>query len=781
MRSLPEGVGNGEAGAARYDLTALGWLQFEGVCAELLGLFGVRPEAWVGEADSARSVAVPKAVAEALTGRSVAGPAVACVVWFPPWAATMWDARGRIAEAVGGAGTGDARTVIVLTNAVGNADLCAVAAGHLRAGADVVALGRAELGDLIDSRRDLWVTTPAVLGVRTLADLIPDDAGAAAFDLDAARSLAPTFVATSAYRRCCDVVARNGFAVLSGPPEMGKTATARMLGLVRLCQGWEVHECSDPDALWAAFRPGRRQMFIADDAFGSTEYRADAAERWARDLDRILQRTDEGHVLVWTSRPAPLHAALRRIHRENGLQRFPKPGDVMVDATDLTDAEKALMLFRHAVAADLAVGARSVIRRQAVAIVADPHLTPERIRRLVRGRLADFGGGFPGSATVADGIAYEIARPTEAMAVSLAALDPDHRDILVAMLDAPPAPVSERDLGLAARRHQQELAQPVSALVDRLQDHFLRRVPPAAVTWVHPSWRDLVIDQLERDPARRRAFLARCGIEGALLALSIAGGPAGERTLPFLIDDGDWDELLAHADALVAELDTAERVRLARQVSEAILDRSHHDDRRATAELDALAARLLETILPAPIDQTTLVLLSEWYALSELVREPPSPPDVAGVWIETVPTDELDLASREGVATLEAWTVLIGLLVRNDPAAVRRFGFPAGQDEVVGRLFARNAPVLAADITKDEALRLRRLARSLAWLFPDRQTALRAFSSYVFPYPPPRGEDETEDRPLIREPPRPTIVARVLADLDEPSPRRFRRGGRKPF
>ena len=32
----------------------------------------------------------------------------------------------------------------------------------------------------------------------------------------------------------------------------------------------------------------RPQVFVADDAFGSTEYRPDAAERWARELGRML-------------------------------------------------------------------------------------------------------------------------------------------------------------------------------------------------------------------------------------------------------------------------------------------------------------------------------------------------------------------------------------------------------------------------------------------------------------------------------------------------------------
>ena len=270
-------------------------------------------------------------------------------------------------------------------------------------GVTVEMVGRHELGRLIDSHQQLWLAVPAALGVRDLDDLVAAEALAGStFDLAAARALAPTFVATRAYRRCCDVVARHGFAVLTGPPEMGKTAAARMLGLVRLCQGWEVHECSDPEQLWRVFRRDRRQMFIADDAFGSTEYRADAAERWARDLDRILKHMDADHVLVWTSRPAPLHAGLRRVHRENGLQRFPRPAEVMVDATDLTDEEKALMLYRHAVAADLGGGARSVVRAQAATIVANAHLTPERIRRLVWERLANFAGGFPGAGTVAE-------------------------------------------------------------------------------------------------------------------------------------------------------------------------------------------------------------------------------------------------------------------------------------------------------------------------------------------------------------------------------------------
>ena len=388
-------------------------------------------------------------------------------------------------------------------------------------------------------------------------------------------------------------------------------------------------------------------------------------------------------------------------------------------------------------------------------------------------RLANFAGGVR--------IALELARPTEAMAASLAALDPEHRDVLVAMLDAPPAPVSERDLAAAVRRHQPGLAQPMAALVDRLQDHFLRRVPPTAVTWVHPSWRDLVIDRLDRDPVGRRAFLDRCGVEGVLLALSVAGGPAGDRNLPLLVEDGDWDALLGHVEAVVADLDGGGRVRLMRQLGAALDRVERADDRRAVAELDALAVRVLAVVLPADIDAAALVVLQEWYALAALVEAAPDRPDVAGLWVETLPTETLDLRSAADMSALETWTALIATLRQHDPAALETFGFPDAQAAVVAGLFATDGHSLAAELPREQAALLRRLARSLAEFFPELTTALLAFSVDVFPYALPPGEDDVEDRRrrFSRPPPRPAIVPRVLADLDPPSTRRFWRRRRR--
>ena len=153
-----------------------------------------------------------------------------------------------------------------------------------------VVYGEAELLDAIRRLPELRFKLPSVLSL----DAAPPDPEALArstIDIEATRELARVFVPTPAWHHAVAVLKAHHFLVLTGPPEMGKTAIARMLGLALLTEGWEVHECTRPEQIEERFDRERPQLFIADDAFGSTEYRPDAAERWASELDRILRAT----------------------------------------------------------------------------------------------------------------------------------------------------------------------------------------------------------------------------------------------------------------------------------------------------------------------------------------------------------------------------------------------------------------------------------------------------------------------------------------------------------
>lgn len=456
-----------------YALDRLGFLQFEQLCAALFELeAGIPSNAWSGEADRCRTV---------FSGTPVQVPVVSATAPAPVLVQCAWIRTGQAKELLGAitraadrcaADLTLAASFVLATNVDLDPALPEAVSQQLGHRLEMRVVGPRELAERLDARAELRRTMPSVLGLRDLAGLIdPALAARSSLDRAAAVELARVFVPTGAYRRALGILDAHRFAVLTGPPEMGKTAIARMVGLAQMTAGWEAHECVRPEDIWRAFDPKRAQVFVADDAFGSTEYRPDAAERWAREMERILRSLDDRHWLIWTSRPAPLRAGLGRLHRERGAERFPAPAEVVVDASQLDPSEKTLILFRHAKAADLPLATRDALRTAGAEVVAHPHFTPERIRRFVA-TMRELGEA---TIDIPDLVHHELGHATEAMATSFAALPSEHRDLLIAMLDAPPGPVSERELAHALRRHHDgALARPPGELIDRLTDHFVR-------------------------------------------------------------------------------------------------------------------------------------------------------------------------------------------------------------------------------------------------------------------------------------------------------------------
>lgn len=68
---------------------------------------------------------------------------------------------------------------------------------------------------------------------------------------------------------------------------------------------------------------------------------------------------------------------------------------------------------------------------------------------------------------------------------------------------------------------------------------------------MHPSWRDLLIERLASEAKTRQEFLAKCGIEGFLLAVSSAGGVTGKRQAPLIKTDQDLESAAIAAFRLI--------------------------------------------------------------------------------------------------------------------------------------------------------------------------------------------------------------------------------------
>jgi hypothetical protein len=726
-----------------YRFEELGWLQFQQLCTELFADAGLSPDAWHGDADRLRTARLADEVAPAL-GWPRAREVV--VLWL-----TDDRARPYLREWL--------REALAPVLLIANREL-----PEMELDPGVIRIGPEQLTAALDARPQVRRRVPFVLAIR-------DDVGDAealsrsSFDVDAAVALAHVFVPTGAYRRALEVLDGHGFVVLSGPPEMGKTAAARTIALAALAAGWEAHECTRPEQLWDAFSPDRPQVFIADDAFGSTEYNPAAAERWAVDLDRILRALDATHHLIWTSRPGPLRAALRRIQREHGVERWPRPAEVQVDASALDVEEKALILFRHGQSARLPRSAVSVLRLHAATIVENEHFTPERIRRFVGRRVLELADRAPG--LVHEAIAWELREPTVAMATSMDALPDDLRTVLVALVDCPPGSVAQRDLAAAVRRHGDGgLSRTVTDQLDLLADHFVRVGADDRVTWVHPSWRDLVIEYVARGADVRRRFLERCSIDGLLLALSTGGGTEGERSLPLLLEDADWDSVGARLYDLTPSLDDHDALRLLLALREALTYALGTDRAEVVAIAGSVLARLRDgwDAAHAPIP---VALVAEWFAVASRLRERPAPPDLIATWIESLPTASATLRDRDDVRRLDDWLTLVEALSMNDPVTLTQFGFPDAQAAALESV-ARSGEAVAlagADESLRDAIRatLVRLARACPTVAPATRSAREALDADE-----PKAVEWWEPDVQIAqsiEPPSRGIVARIMRDL----------------
>lgn len=540
---------------------------------------------------------------------------------------------------------------------------------------------------------------PQVLGLRDIFALLDarvhkDILTRSSLGLELAGELAGTFVATDAYAKALNVLSARNFVVLTGPPEMGKTSIAWMIALARLSGEWDAFDCLTPEDMFRVLDPERPQVFVVDDAFGSTEYQPDRATRWAEELDKVIRALDYRHWLLLTSRPAPLKTALERLNPKGEASDFPDPQKVLVDASVLSVQEKAQMLYRHAKAALPDDDGRKLIRDHARAVVDNEHFTPLRIHRFVTrqlGAILEVPDGDQREEMMATAVASNLETPTREMTTSFGQLPADCKVLLIAMLDSAGAVIRMSDLEEAFERHlgraPERTAEAAAASID---EHFVRLVQVTSpvtgkaasfLEWVHPSVRDMVIDHLMGDVAARRRFLRAAGLDGIMLALSSEGGATGDRLFPLLVDGEDWRAVSERLSELPTALDDIDTVRLAALLADiSRLARSDEGADHAT-ELRALSRNGLEATRLHWNDRRDVLGIPElrsFYRASADLLPPVPGPDLMVSWDWSV--DLVESEARSDIATFvdaaDSWFNLLGLMRTYEPRWLTGLRFP---------------------------------------------------------------------------------------------------------
>jgi hypothetical protein len=509
---------------------------------------------------------------------------------------------------------------------------------------------------------------------------------------------------------------------------MGKTAIAWMIAAVQLTQNWEAVDCDGPDEFFDCYKPERKQILVADDAFGTTEYETTRGSSWGRQMHKILPKLDGKHWLIWTSRMHILQKALHEMSLQGKAGNFPRPGEVVVNASNIERDEKALILYRHARAANLNPAAKAIIRKNASSIIDSSHFTPERTRRLVLDSLPELSLkiALPKTSDIdlREELMKAIEHPTDRMRKAFQKLEKAHKWMLIALLDCDRG-ASLADLDVAFRRFA-ETRRPIAEEARLLEEAFLE-VTGYGVDWIHPSYRDLVIEELESDESAATHFLQHCSLTGLELSVSVAGGAKGDRQFPLMAASQSWEIV---RERFVQILKTAED-----QFGVwAVLRVLHSALQSATDLPDILGhlsgilndccfeARLRLDSLRKPLFS---MVLEQFFDTTMCLSPPPQMPSM----FESLKKAEAGFATAieqaEGgrlldASAVEEWASMVKIAAQSDQRILRQAGFPDAYNDKIQNMCSLIVSEMDASVSfgelsewRSEAERNRKLSSAL--------------------------------------------------------------------
>ncbi|HLG14892.1 MAG TPA: hypothetical protein VJH03_10385 [Blastocatellia bacterium] len=296
----------------RYKLDELGWYQFEKlVQAVLKAELGLSIESWGGHSDRGRDSYSKGPLPFPNKEEPSEGPFVFQAKFVQGANAAGARSETALLRAVYSEERGitekllvhrwrSVRHYVLLTNAPLGSSLRTSIEEHLTTvlpEAQVTSLGGNDICDLLDAHPPLRRSFPEILSLRDLDVLLSEVVNKSVLErsraaIDEARELVPVFVRTRSYYNAFATLAKHGFLVLDGPPEMGKTAIARIVSLAQVLHGWQAVDCRHPDDLFSSYDYDTPQVFVVDDALEEPN----TTSRWGVSGSETLIK----HSLAWT-------------------------------------------------------------------------------------------------------------------------------------------------------------------------------------------------------------------------------------------------------------------------------------------------------------------------------------------------------------------------------------------------------------------------------------------------------------------------------------------------
>lgn len=196
--------------------------------------------------------------------------------------------------------------------------------------------------------------------------------------------------------------------------------------------------------------------------------------------------------------------------------------------------------------------------------------------------------------------------------------------------------------------------------------------------WMHPSWRDLVIEHLIHNTNERRHFISRCGVNGILLAISFAGGAEGLRKYPLLVDQEDWRLFQERVEKYLGSSELADDLAILSSINDS-LEKLPDSDNEALVNMKELATNALLACREKWDFKNQVIsshLLGNYYLTSEFLRSLPSSPKLEATWNHSIDIHRFELDEygdiQEFSGGVNEWAALVDIIRRNEPRFLRQ-------------------------------------------------------------------------------------------------------------
>ncbi len=207
---------------------------------------------------------------------------------------------------------------------------------------------------------------------------------------------------------------------------------------------------------------------------------------------------------------------------------------------------------------------------------------------------------------------------------------------------------------------------------------------------MHPSYRDLIIDELVSDNELRIQFLENMSVKGIKLAISDTGGEKGYRRLPLMIDSNSWDMLRSRCIQIIEDLEQEDATDLLTVLTAALWAAQEDEIHQLESTLQAVCCGLKEKW-----DSQATVLcataIRRYCHASELLTPLPPLPSFEHTWVATYDEFQDALNNAKNGAKinawkLESWTDLLDAVKHSEPRFLRGIRFPQNYGEDISEL-----------------------------------------------------------------------------------------------